>query len=254
MPAYSQSTITSRSPSSMKFALSRSLWHARGGWSARNSAIRRASSCAEANASGTTAPRSTAVSRYASTTSSPSNLPGIAGPWWKARSARATRRSCSGSRSLSGGGIDPSTKRVTSHPSGSTKSTTSGPTPTSAAARVAASSTVRSMPSRSVSFPATRSTTTPSGRVTLTLWLVIPPPSTSHVDRPSGQTRATASASASLMRGPSLPSGRRAAPRPRRPPPTRRRSRPPPRCRRRAPPEGTRRRSTRRPCSRSRRS
>ena len=63
IPAYSQSTITRRSPASMKFALSRSLWHGRGGWSARRSAIRWATSCASANASGNAAPRSSAVSR-----------------------------------------------------------------------------------------------------------------------------------------------------------------------------------------------
>ena len=63
-----------------------------------------------------------------------------------------------GSRIRSSGGIAPSTKPVTSHPSGSTNATTSGPIPSAAAASVAASSTVRSIPSRFVSFPATRST------------------------------------------------------------------------------------------------
>ena len=51
------------------------------------------------------------------------------------------------------------------------------------------------MPRRSVSFPATRSTNTPSGRVTFTLWLVMPPPRTSHSQAPSGQTRSTAAPS-----------------------------------------------------------
>ena len=74
-------------------------------------------------------------------------------------------------------------KRVTSQPSGSTKATTSGPTPTDAAVCVASCSAARSIPSTAVSRPATRSTKTPSERVTFTLWFVIPPLRTSHVER-----------------------------------------------------------------------
>ena len=53
----------SRSPSSMKLALSRSLWHGLGCWLARRAAIWRASSCARVKASGSVPPRSRAVSR-----------------------------------------------------------------------------------------------------------------------------------------------------------------------------------------------
>ena len=119
------------------------------------------------------------MSRYVSTTRKESKLPGIGGLSWNARSARATRASISGSRIRSIPGISPATNRVTSQPSGSTKSTTSGPIPSAAAARVAASSTERSMPRSPVSLPATRSTYVSPSSSTLTLWFVIPPPSTS---------------------------------------------------------------------------
>ena len=110
-----------------------------------------------------------------------------------ARNVAATRRRVEGSRIRSSSGISPSTNRVTSQPSGSTKSTTSGPTPTAAAARVASSSTDRSIPRSSVSFPAMRSTNVPSARETFRLWLVMPPPSTSNVECPSGHTLRTTS-------------------------------------------------------------
>ena len=158
---------------------------------------------------------------------------------------RRRARASSGSRIRSGGGILPSMNRVTSQPSGSTKSTTSGPIPSAAAARVAASSTPRSIPRRSVSLPATRSTST-SSPSTVDLEVVVRDAAAEHLERARrrpGQTRSTA-ASSSLTRGSARPPGRRAARRRPRRRPTRRRSRPRPPCRRRARPAGTRTRST----------
>ena len=63
MPAYSQSTIRMRSPSSMKFAFRRSLWQGRSGAGPRRSSIRRPSWRAQAYAGGTDAPRANAIER-----------------------------------------------------------------------------------------------------------------------------------------------------------------------------------------------
>ena len=123
------------------------------------------------------------------------------------RAARRRRGRASPARaSARREGSSPSTKRVTSHPSGSTNATTSGPMPSAAAARVASSSTVRSMPSRSVSLPVTRRTNSSPSTSTLRLWFVIPPPRTSNARSRPGQTRSTAAAS-SLMPGSARPAG-----------------------------------------------
>ena len=98
-------------------------------------------------------------------------------------------------------------ERVTSQPSGSTKSTTSGPTPGTAAVRVAASSAARSIPRRAVSRPATRRTKSPSTLVALTLWFVIPPARTSHSARPPA-TRARPRPRALRVRARILPPAR----------------------------------------------
>ena len=102
MPAYSQSTIRIREPSSMKFAVRRSLWHGRSGTGPRARSTSAASSRARSNAAGTAIPCAAAVAAYASTTRKGSNRAGIGGPPWIARSACATRRSGSGSRIASG--------------------------------------------------------------------------------------------------------------------------------------------------------
>ena len=140
------------------------------------------------------APRATAASRYASTTSSASKRPGIGGPSWHGAHGRARRASsCAGSRSASGLGIVPSTKRVTSQPSGSTNvdDLRADADRGRGLGRGALDLRGRSR-AASVSRPAIRSTKTPSGRVTLTLWFVIPPPRTSQRDvavRPDARDR-----------------------------------------------------------------
>ena len=57
MPAYSQSTIRRRSPSSRKFAFRRSLWHGTGAAPPRRLSMRPAISCARSYASGIAPPR-----------------------------------------------------------------------------------------------------------------------------------------------------------------------------------------------------
>ena len=82
IPAYSQSTIRMRRPSSMKFPLSRSLWHGRiSTGSARNaSSMRRPTACARSYSGGIGTLRASASARYASTIRSGMNNPGMAGP------------------------------------------------------------------------------------------------------------------------------------------------------------------------------
>ncbi len=229
----------------MKFAASRSSWHARGSNPPRRRSIRSAVAFAAAKPCGSTTPRARAVVAYASTTRKASNRPGIAGPLWRRRSKAAASGADTAPTS-------PSTKRVTRYPSGSTNATTSGPIPSAAALSDAACSTRRSIPSSSVSLPPTRSTNASPPVRTRKLRFVIPPPSGSTESTPPGHTRATTS---SITPARARRPGRRAArPRPR-PPPTRRRSRPRPAGRpRHAPPAGTRTRSSARPSSRSRRS
>ena len=190
MPAYSQSTIRSRSPSSMKFAFSRSLWQGATGRDPSARSIRPASSFACAKASGTRPPRSLAVFAYVSTTRKESNVVGSDAPTWNGFSAATTRAIPSGVRIRSGGTGSPATKRVTSTPSGSRNATTSGPTPAAAAASAAACSARRSIPSNSVSLPPIRRTYASPSTDTLKLWFVMPPPSGTMRGDPSGQSRA----------------------------------------------------------------
>ena len=65
IPAYSQSTIRIRAPSSMKFALSRSLWHGRSstGLASIASSIRRPIARLRSYSTGTGTPRATARAR-----------------------------------------------------------------------------------------------------------------------------------------------------------------------------------------------
>ena len=104
------------------------------------------------------------------------------------RRARSTRAS----RMRSTGTIDPSMKRVTRYPSGSTNATTSGPTPTAAAASEASCSTRAVDPEeRSVAAGDAQDDTTRRRASTLKLWFVMPPPSTATRASSPGQMRAT---------------------------------------------------------------
>ena len=115
IPAYSQSMIRMRAPSSMKLALSRSLWHGRSSiGSARKAAsIRRPTAAARSYSGGIGTPRAIARARYASTMRSGTNRPGIAGPSWMRRSESATRRSVSGRWTASSETGEPTMNRVT---------------------------------------------------------------------------------------------------------------------------------------------
>ncbi len=77
---------------------------------------------------------------------------------WKARRARATSATVSGSRSSSAVSSRPSMKRVTRQGGSSMKAATGGAIPSSAARLFAVHSASRSMPSRPVSLPGRRST------------------------------------------------------------------------------------------------
>ena len=83
-------------------------------------------------------------------------------------------------------------KRVTSQPSGSTKSSTAGPTPAAAARRLASLSTRRSIPSKEVCAPAIRSTNDWPSTSILKLWLVMPPDSGVTFAWRPGQMRSAA--------------------------------------------------------------
>ena len=106
MPAYSQSTIQSRSPVSMKFAASRSLWQGVGAYRPRRRSILSAVAFAEVYRPAGTTPCAAAVAAYISTTRKASKRPGIGGPEWSCRSSTAACGTVTCPPS-------PSTKRVT---------------------------------------------------------------------------------------------------------------------------------------------
>ena len=116
MPAYSQSTIRTCSPSWRKLALRRSSWQGTGRCSScpdTASRIAWARASASANSGGVSPPRAVAVDAYSSTTRNESNSVGSSAPEsWKVRSARATSASLSGSRSSSAVSSRPGMKRV----------------------------------------------------------------------------------------------------------------------------------------------
>ena len=138
-------------------------------------------------------------------------------------------------------------RSVTSHPSGSTKSTTSGPIPRRS--RLAGARPCDRFRAGSCPFPPRAARCSPSTS-TLTLWFVMPPPSTSNRALRPSQTRSTSAAN--VTRGSARRADRREASATM--PGTHRRSRPSPRCRRRARPGGTRTRWSARRYTRTRRS
>ena len=115
MPAYSQSMIRIRDPSSMKLLFRRSLWQGRSstGFASRTSSIRRQIAAAGSYSAGIATPRASARARYASTVRSGTNRPGIAGPSWTRRSELATRRSVAGRWTASSETGVPTMNRVT---------------------------------------------------------------------------------------------------------------------------------------------
>ena len=254
MPAYSQSTMHSRSPSSRKFAFRRSLWHGTALSADRLASILVASSCAQSKSSGTRPPRSSAVPRYVSTTRNESNVPGIAGPSWNARSAPAIRPSITGSRIRSSGGIAPVDESCHEPALGLDERDD-----LRADAECCGCFGRRELdgavdPEQAGVLP--RDAKNEALPVDLDLQVVVRDPTAEDLElrvvdlarRARPRRRRCSCADALARRG-------RTAARPRRRrEPTRRRSRPRSRCRRRARREGTRTRWTSRPCIRSRRS
>ena len=115
IPAYSQSTMRIRAPSSMKLALSRSLWHGRSssGLARQASSIRRPMAAASSYSGGMRTPRAAASARYASTIRSGTNRPGMGGPSWMRRSEVAMRSRVSGRWTASSLTGEPSMNFVT---------------------------------------------------------------------------------------------------------------------------------------------